>query len=398
MNNGQPRSKPVAPGNSRPRQADAAAGADFVWPPTSADLAGCTIVPLGQGGTGELESWTAALTVDTPAPTPLLRSQQTTRRRRPVEPVEPVEVHLPFNGDLDDFAPDPRSSREIGRSRREIGRSRPEIGRAALALVVAVSLAVVSYWEFRDTRRASLPPVASARLASQPPLAATGAAAIATPSNSARTNVEEGVSLVRGMSMPEARIPETRIPEAGIPEVRIDQPRAAAIVPVAMASPEPITPPDAPRAIDASRIEMRPLSLPAPAEAPERRTPPAPEPLAVAVVDTEPGTREEDHIRTTLAQWQAAYAQLDASAAREVWPSVDIRALERAFQSLKSQQLRFDHCDLTVTGARAQAACTGEAVYVPRVGNPAPKTNAREWNFELTRSDQRWTIASARSS
>jgi hypothetical protein len=81
-----------------------------------------------------------------------------------------------------------------------------------------------------------------------------------------------------------------------------------------------------------------------------------------------------------------------------VWPSVDVRALERAFQSLKSQQLRFDHCDFTVTGARAQAACTGEAVYVPRVGNPSPKTNAREWNFELTRSDQRWTIASARSS
>ena len=132
--------------------------------------------------------------------------------------------------------------------------------------------------------------------------------------------------------------------------------------------------------------------------APEPAATLAPAPAPIAIVARVEPSRDEDHIRSTLAQWRTAYSQLDASAAREVWPTVDVRALERAFQSVKSQELSFDHCDFTVTGARAQAACTGRASYVPRVGNPSPKTNAREWTFELTRSDQRWTIASARSS
>jgi hypothetical protein len=377
MHKGQPDSNPVASRNSRPRQADTAADADFVWPPTSADLAGCSIVPLGDDATVDVEGWTAALTVDTTAPV------LADRPRRPIHPTPPTvrrraaerrEPRAPFGADLGDFAPDPWSAREIGR--------------AAVALCVAASLAAVTFTEFRGTRSASLRPAATAaRIASVALPDAAAALAIATPSNSARTNVEEAVSLVRGMSMPEARIDVPRV-------------AAAAIVPVTLLSPEPIVQPDAPRAIDTARVETRPLLPPAPADVPARNAAPAPspEPLAVAVLDTEVASREEDHIRTTLAQWQAAYSQLNASAAREVWPSVDVRALERAFQSLKSQALRFDHCDFTVTGARAQAACTGEAVYVPRVGNPSPKTNAREWNFELTRSDQRWTIASARSS
>ena len=80
-----------------------------------------------------------------------------------------------------------------------------------------------------------------------------------------------------------------------------------------------------------------------------------------------------------------------------MWPSVDTRALERAFQSLKSQDLHFDSCKMTVTGARAQAACKGRAVYVPRIGDQSPRFTSREWNFELRKADERWTIASARS-
>jgi hypothetical protein len=108
--------------------------------------------------------------------------------------------------------------------------------------------------------------------------------------------------------------------------------------------------------------------------------------------------RDEDHIRTTLAELRAAYSQLDAGAAREVWPSVDVDALARAFDGLKAQELRFDHCDVTVNGPRARAACTGEAVYVPRVGGPGSTSAARAWIFELTRRRERWTIASARAS
>jgi hypothetical protein len=122
---------------------------------------------------------------------------------------------------------------------------------------------------------------------------------------------------------------------------------------------------------------------------------PPPAPVATAVL-AEAGNDEAD-IRSTLTRFRTAYSQLNASAARDVWPSVDTRALERAFQSLKSQDLRFDSCKMTVTGARAQAACKGRAVYVPRIGDQSPRFTAREWNFELRKADERWTIASARS-
>ncbi len=153
-------------------------------------------------------------------------------------------------------------------------------------------------------------------------------------------------------------------------------------------------------------LDARPLDVPAkvepPAATPRRIEMPervrmAPRPVA----EPRPGKvapRDEDRIRTTLAELQAAYAQLDAGAAREVWPSVDVDALARAFDGLKSQELRFDHCDVTVDGARAQAACIGEAVYMPKVDNAASSSDPRAWTFELTRTRERWTIASARAS
>lgn len=119
-----------------------------------------------------------------------------------------------------------------------------------------------------------------------------------------------------------------------------------------------------------------------------------PRPVAAMLTET---TADEADIRSTLTRFRTAYSQLDAGAARAVWPSVDRRALERAFQSLKSQDLRFDQCNLTVSGARAQAACKGRATYVPRIGDQSPRFTTREWTFELQKSAERWTIASARS-
>jgi hypothetical protein len=124
---------------------------------------------------------------------------------------------------------------------------------------------------------------------------------------------------------------------------------------------------------------------------------PAPDRARLLVAAARP-PGEEERIRTTLARFGSAYSRLDAGAARAVWPSVDVRALERAFDSLKSQDLRFDGCSFTVEGARARAACTGRAVYVPRIGNQSPRSTSREWTFELRKADEEWTIASARSS
>jgi len=167
-------------------------------------------------------------------------------------------------------------------------------------------------------------------------------------------------------------------------------------VPVAVPVSVPLSAPAAPSAearnrADAAIAAREPVAAPLEVARPSA-------PVAMAAAYTAPGLGEEDHIRAALSRWRTAYSSLDANAAREVWPSVDTRALERAFQALKSQDLRFDRCDLTVRGGSAQAACSGRAVYVPRVGNQSPRDTAREWRFELKKLDERWTIASARAS
>ena len=107
---------------------------------------------------------------------------------------------------------------------------------------------------------------------------------------------------------------------------------------------------------------------------------------------------EEDNVRAILTRWRTAYSQLDARAAKGVYPGLDQRALERAFQNLKSQDVRFDHCEFKVRDESAQADCVGRAIYVPRIGSQTPITAPRAWRFELKRYDQGWAIASARSS
>jgi hypothetical protein len=108
-----------------------------------------------------------------------------------------------------------------------------------------------------------------------------------------------------------------------------------------------------------------------------------------------PDARAENAgIRRTLARYEAAYSGLDAAAARAVWPTVDQRALERAFGGLSSQQISLNNCDVTVTGATARAACAGSATWTPKVGGDR-RTQARHWAFELKNVDGSWTIVRA---
>jgi hypothetical protein len=104
---------------------------------------------------------------------------------------------------------------------------------------------------------------------------------------------------------------------------------------------------------------------------------------------------DREAIEDTLRRYAAAYGQLDASAAREVWPSVDERALARAFANLESQALTFDRCELNVEGAEAAAVCDGRARYVPRVGTNEPITQSRRWIFRLRRVSGGWQIVRA---
>lgn len=104
---------------------------------------------------------------------------------------------------------------------------------------------------------------------------------------------------------------------------------------------------------------------------------------------------DETGVAAVLTQYARAYGQLDAGAARAVWPSVDEQALARAFAGLTSQDVAFDDCRIDVQGATANASCRGTASYVGKVGDGAPRTEAQTWRFELRRDGEAWKIENA---
>jgi hypothetical protein len=97
-------------------------------------------------------------------------------------------------------------------------------------------------------------------------------------------------------------------------------------------------------------------------------------------------------VRDLLSGYQAAYASLDARRAKQIWPAVDERALERAFNALESQTVTFDTCDLTLNDRRAVASCRGRATYVTRIGRRSSHTESRQWTFLLEKPAERWII------
>ena len=127
-----------------------------------------------------------------------------------------------------------------------------------------------------------------------------------------------------------------------------------------------------------------------------------------AVVDRGPGPAsnaaaapqapdDEALIRRVLVRYQAAYDRLDAQSARAVWPSVNERALARAFDELDSQRITFDACDIRPAGEAATATCRGTARYVARVGSREPRVEPRVWTFALRKVGSDWTIDAART-
>lgn len=168
--------------------------------------------------------------------------------------------------------------------------------------------------------------------------------------------------------------------------------------------------------------ERTPESPPAPiAPQPERTEPPSAEPPVVsfeplrespavslreppsepvpspAPVVPEPGQRELAAVQRVLDRFRQMYAQLDASAATSIWPSVDSRALERIFARLQQQELNFDGCAIAVSESTATAQCTGWLHYVPRVGNPEPRYERHSWTIELQRTNETWAIVQVRA-
>jgi hypothetical protein len=143
---------------------------------------------------------------------------------------------------------------------------------------------------------------------------------------------------------------------------------------------------DTPASAAASGTEKAPLRV---AEAPVL--------AGVDVIGLEEALSPADEARVAevLDQYVHAYRRLDASAAREIYPAVDERALTRAFSGLASQHLMFHTCDIDVQGTRASASCRGEATYVAKVGSREERVEPRLWRFELRRNGEGWQILQA---
>ena len=106
--------------------------------------------------------------------------------------------------------------------------------------------------------------------------------------------------------------------------------------------------------------------VPAPFPTP-RADPPRADSVAV------PGdTAASEGITEALRELERAYQRRDVTLAKAVWPTVNERALARAFDGLRSQSVTFDRCTLEVSGAAGYVECRGVTTYVTRVGSPGP--------------------------
>ena len=97
-------------------------------------------------------------------------------------------------------------------------------------------------------------------------------------------------------------------------------------------------------------------------------------------------------MQSVLGRYASAFSTLDARRAKAVWPTVNQRNLERAFDSLEQQEFDLGECDIMVLPPRALASCDGTARYTPKVGNRSVRTEARRWTFRLRQNADEWTI------
>jgi hypothetical protein len=119
---------------------------------------------------------------------------------------------------------------------------------------------------------------------------------------------------------------------------------------------------------------------------------PAPPPASNA---SAPAASMADHtaIQNVLSRYRQAFSELDVAGTTDIWPTVDQGRLQRAFDQVAEQSIQFDNCDVTIAaGALASAACKGTVRYIPEVGNRRQRVEPRQWQFNLSKLNQRWVI------
>jgi hypothetical protein len=138
------------------------------------------------------------------------------------------------------------------------------------------------------------------------------------------------------------------------------------------------------------------VSPPTPAAPPDAQAaqslplPPPPGSPVEPRVDRE-RARDQRAIRALLEAYRQAYERLDPSAVAALWPDVDSRALERTFASLSHQQITFDRCEITITGAAGVARCEG-TLATTQIGDTDPQSRQMVWAFAFERTGD-WRLS-----
>lgn len=126
--------------------------------------------------------------------------------------------------------------------------------------------------------------------------------------------------------------------------------------------------------------------------APRDPSPAAPAPVTAASSPPPSPARDQSAaVRVTLGRYESAYNRLDVAAVQSVWPTIDHRALSRAFDNLTSQHVSLQACTIDVIGATARANCSGTASWTPKIGS-GERSSARQWTFNLNQAEGGWRI------
>lgn len=131
------------------------------------------------------------------------------------------------------------------------------------------------------------------------------------------------------------------------------------------------------------------MAVSSPAAAAPARSSTAPPPSPAPA----PSPARDDRlaIRSALSRYESAYNRLDVDAVRSIWPSLDQRALARAFDNLTAQRVALQDCNVDVSGSTARANCSGNASWTPKVGG-GERSASRKWTFDLSESNGAWRI------
>ena len=284
---------------------------------------------------------------------------------------------------------------------RKVLSMRKWLARGAVALGAGACLVVASA-HVRDLK--SAPTITTPAVASVPAQKAPAAPPVQqTPPRpldirQAAVTVPASADLPRSASTTSSSRPMTPQPENHLPQIppaQVPAPSSHAATANDVIALAPVS--DVAALPSFGSATSRRVSAPivaAPAPPPVKTTP-----AATPTVDPAPSAEEQNlaSIRNVIDRYRKAYSTLDADVVQTFWPTVNTKALSRAFDQLNVQLFEFDSCSISTSGSVATAFCTGRATYAPRIGNRTPRVDSRRWTFHLEQSRGSWVIESVES-